>query len=111
MKKRISFVKNKFGFIWDKIKSTGKAFRREADETVIAAKILKKILTGEPITEDQIMFLKGQSIDLAKAMAIVGVQAIPGSSVAVIALEKLAQKRGFTLFSKDQSKINNDKKD
>lgn len=57
------------------------------------------------------MFLKGQSIDLAKAMAIVGVQAIPGSSVAVIALEKLAQKRGFTLFSKDQSKINNDKKD
>ena len=100
MKKRISFVKNKFGFIWDKIKSTGKAFRREADETVIAAKILKKILTGEPVTEDQIMFLKGQSIDLAKAMAIVGVQAIPGSSIAVIALEKLAQKHGFTLFPK-----------
>lgn len=47
-------------------------------------------------------FLKGQSIDLAKALALIGLQAVPGSSLAIIALEKIGKKYGFTLFPQAQ---------
>lgn len=87
---------------WDKTKQIGSAFKREAHETKIAVQILKKLARKEEVTAEQIEFLKNQSVDLGKAIAIVGLQAIPGSSVAVIALEKLGEKHGFTVFPKDQ---------
>lgn len=77
-------------------------FKREASETYIAAKILRNIAEGKETTPEQIKFLKEQSIDFGKALALIGLQAIPGSSIAVIALEKVGQKHGFTLFPKDQ---------
>lgn len=104
--KKEETVKQIFQSAWDKLKKTGNAFKREANETVIAAKILGRMIKGKDVTQEQIDFLKNQSIDLGKALAIVGVQAIPGSSVAVIALEKLAEKHGFTLFPKDQVEPN-----
>lgn len=85
-----------------KIKAVGVFFKREANETKIAAKILVKMSKGEEVTPEQIKFLKEQSIDFGKALAIVGLQAIPGSSVGIIALEKLGQKHGFTVFPTDQ---------
>jgi hypothetical protein len=96
-------IKQKANAAWDKTKQIGNAFKREASETVIASKILLKLSKGEEVSPEQIKFLKEQSIDFGKALALVGLQAIPGSSVAIVALEKVGEKHGFTLFPKDQT--------
>jgi len=95
-------TKEAFQSAFNKLKKIGNAFKREANETVLAAKILKSMLQKKEVTQEQIDFLKGQSVDLGKALAIIGLQAIPGSSVAIVALEKVAQKYGFSLFPQDQ---------
>ena len=87
---------------WNKTKQIGTSFRREADETMTASKILLRLIEGKDVTPEQIAFLKSQSVDLGKAIALIGLQAIPGSSVGIIALEKIGEKHGFTLFPKDQ---------
>lgn len=107
MKNKKRIVSLKFvEIVVSKIRLAGVFFKREASETVLAAKIFKKMLQKEEVTKEQIEFLKSQSLDLGKALAIIGVQAIPGSSVAIVALEKIAQKNGFTLFPKDQEDPN-----
>lgn len=78
-------------------------FKREARETYIASKILRDIVKGREVTPEQIKFLKEQSIDFGKALALIGLQSIPGSSIAIVALEKVGQKHGFTLFPRDQT--------
>ena len=77
-------------------------FKREGSETVIASKILFIMAQGKEVSPEQIKFLKEQSIDFGKALGIIGLQAIPGSSVAIVALEKIGQKHGFSLFPQDQ---------
>ncbi|MEO8760689.1 MAG: hypothetical protein ABI448_07360 [Bacteroidia bacterium] len=84
----------------ENIKSIGNASKREIYETYLASEILLKLSTGDDVSEEQITFLKEQSIDVAKALTLIGLQAIPGSSVAIIILEKLGEKHGFTLFPK-----------
>lgn len=74
----------------------------EAKETVHAVKILRRLLNNKPVSDKEITFLKNQSLDFTKILALVGVQAIPGSSIAVIALERVAQKNGFSLFPTNQ---------
>lgn len=106
IKKEINEIEDKITntakSVWEKTKSIGKAFKREAEETKLAAKILIEITRGHEVSDEQIKFLKEQSIDFGKALAIIGLQAIPGSSVAIVALEKVGQKHGFTVFPKDQ---------
>lgn len=106
-------IKNKINVglkkMWDSTKRIGRAIKRETNETYLASKILMKIAKGEEVTEEQIKFLKEQSIDFGKALALIGLQAIPGSSVAIVAIEKAGKKYGFTVFPKDQPdpEINN----
>lgn len=95
-------VKDKLKSAWDKTKQIGRAFKRETSETYIASKILLHLVEGKEATPEQIKFLKEQSIDFGKALTLIGLQAVPGSSVAIVALEKIGQKHGFTLFPKDQ---------
>jgi hypothetical protein len=81
-----------------------RAFKRERKETVVAAKILRKLIKDEnSVTEDEIRFLKSQSADLGKAIGLVGLQFVPGSSFGIIALEKIAKKKGVTLFPKENN--------
>lgn len=81
---------------------TKRAFKRESKETVVAAKILAKLLKDEDsVTEDEIKFLKNQSVDLGKAVGLLGLQFVPGSSLGIIALEKIGKKKGFTVFPKE----------
>lgn len=87
---------------WQKTKDFGKAVKRETKETLMAAKILGKILKKQEPTPEEIKFLKGQSGDLAKALVLLGLQAVPGSSLAVIAIEKFLKKYGMTMFPKAQ---------
>jgi len=89
--------------VWGGIKSIGKAFKRESEETKAASKILMKIVKGKDVTHEEIKFLKDQSVDLGKAMAIIGIQAVPWSSIAIIAIEKVGHKHGFTIFPKEQT--------
>lgn len=95
-------IKEKATKAWEKIKSIGRASKREAQETYLASKILLDLSRGKEVSEDQIKFLKEQSIDFGKALALIGLQAVPGSSVAIVALEKIGEKHGFTLFPQDQ---------
>lgn len=74
------------------------ATEREAHETYLAAEILLNLTEGKPVDHEQIVFLKEQSFDVAKALALIGLQAIPGSSIAIIALEKICERHGYSLF-------------
>lgn len=96
-------------FVYNKTKVLGKAFQREARETEVASKILMKIIKGKEVTPNEIKFLKDQSVDLGKALALIGLQAVPGSNLAIIAIEKVGQKHGFTLFPKAQIEPNEQK--
>ena len=97
--------------VWGGIKSAGKAFKRESEETRAASKILMKIVKRKEVTHEEIKFLKDQSVDLGKAMAIIGIQAVPWSSLAIIAIEKVGQKHGFTILPKEQNVPWQEKKD
>jgi hypothetical protein len=70
----------------------------EGRDDYIAAEILIRLLENRQVSPEQLNFLKGQSIDFTKVLALIGLQAIPGSSLAIIVIEKLAEKHGFSLF-------------
>lgn len=96
-------TKEAFLSAFNKLKGLGQAVKREANETAIAARILKNMLQKKEVSPEQVEFLKGQSADIGKALAIIGLQAVPGSSIAIVALEKVAQKYNFSLFPQDQT--------
>jgi len=110
MKKLKNKIKKKLKLLWAKTKKLGKAFKREANETYIASQILLDLANGKEASPEKIKFLKEQSIDFGKALALIGLQAIPGSSVAIVALEKVGQKHGFSLFPQDQPNPKKSKK-
>ena len=110
-KKIKDHIQNETNKALENIKSFGKASKREMHETYLASEILLKISVGQDVTDEQIKFLKEQSIDFAKALTLIGLQAIPGSSVAIIVLEKLGQKHGFTLFPQAQQDPNESKEE
>jgi len=99
IKSKVIDTKNK---VVDTTKQLICFFKREGKETYVASKILLKLAEGKEVSPEQIKFLKEQSVDFGKALALIGLQAIPGSSIAIIALEKIGEKNGFTLFPKDQ---------
>ncbi len=96
-------IKTDFDKVIEEVKALEKGTIRETHETYLASEILLKLSSGDKVTEAQIRFLKEQSIYVAKALALIGLQAVPGSSLAIIALEKIAEKHGFTLFPKAQN--------
>ena len=48
----------------------------ERHDNYIAAEILLKLLEKKPVSNPQIEFLKNQSIDFTKVLAIIGLQAL-----------------------------------
>ena len=82
---------------------------REAKETHEASLILLRMAEGKEVSKEDVRFLKGQSLDLGKALTIIGLQAIPFSSVAIISIEVVANKHGFSLFPTSQTKEDNEK--
>ncbi len=76
----------------------------EIEDTHVAAEILLRLLEEQNVSKEQITFLKEQSVDFGKVLAIIGLQAVPGSSIALIVLEKIGQKHGFSIFP-DPNKV------
>lgn len=95
-----SWLRGHIDKAWTGVKNTGKAVKRETIETYAATKILLKILSNSEISDKEVAFLKDQSVDIVKALALIGLQAVPGSSVGIIALEKFAKSKGFTVLPK-----------
>ena len=97
------WTKDKAKKTWTGVKNFGKAVGRETRETLTAAKILGKVIAKKEPTPEEIKFLKGQSADLGKAAILLGLQLVPGSSLAVVAIEKFLRKHNMTMFPKSQS--------
>lgn len=76
--------------------------RREGKETTEAAKILAKIINKKEVTEEEKKFLKDQSKDLARIVALMGLGAV--SMVLPIALEKVLNKWGISIMPKSRYK-------
>lgn len=70
--------------------------KRESYETAQAAMILADIVQRGKATESEIKFLKHQSIDILKILAILGVSAI--STVIPIFLDKILKPKGINIF-------------
>ncbi len=82
----------------EKIKTFEIEAKEEGRDDYVAAEILVRFLEDKPVSEVQIEFLKKQSIDFAKVLALIGLQAVPGSSVAIVLLEKIGKNMGFPFF-------------
>lgn len=91
-------LKQKFEEEMNRIKHLGEESKRELQDNYAAAKILLKFLEEKPVSADEIQFLKAQSVDFTKVLVLIGLQAVPGSSIAIITLEKIGKQHGFTLF-------------
>jgi len=92
----------------DKIHEIKDATIREGKETHEAAKILMRMSKGEEVSKEEVEFLKHQSVDVGKAVALIGLQAIPFSSAGIIAIEVIANKHGLSVFPTSQTEKSSD---
>tara|TARA_R100000742_G_C4268554_1_gene86937 strand:- start:335 stop:1123 length:789 start_codon:yes stop_codon:yes gene_type:complete len=77
------------------------AARREGKETTQAAKILAKIINREKVSEEEKKFLKDQSKDLARIVAVMGLGAV--SMALPVALEKVLNKWNISIMPKSHT--------
>ena len=63
---------------WNKFKKNA---RRETDETKAAAILIGRALKGVKITPEERKFILDQSLDIGKIFLLLGIQAIPASSL------------------------------
>jgi hypothetical protein len=96
------FLKRKM----DDSKKSWKSFvsiaKREGSETKEMIKVISKLLKGGEATPEEITFLKEQSKDIAKIVAVMSMGVV--SMVIPIALEKILNKYGISIMPKDNTK-------
>jgi len=83
--------------------------KREGKETTMAAKIIKKILVNEDVSENELKFVKEQSGDILKIFGVVTMGAI--STALPILVEKMLNKKGLSILPKERSSILDDKEE
>jgi hypothetical protein len=108
MKKKVKDLKI-YNFIKRKVddsKESWKNFvyiaKREGGETKEMIKVISKLLKRGEATPEEITFLKEQSKDIAKIVAVMSMGAV--SMVIPIALEKILNKYGISIMPKDNTK-------
>jgi hypothetical protein len=75
--------------------------REEKEETVAAAKILKRVIfNSDSVSKEEVMFLKEQSKDLMKLFVVVGLGAI--STIIPIVIEKWLKRYDMSIMPKKQ---------
>lgn len=97
-----NIITNLVNNLSNKIKQLGKGIGRETVETIHASKLLLKLLKGETLSNEEVDFLKKQGGDIAKSVTLLGLQFVPGSSLAIVGIEKAGKKYGFSLFPSQQ---------
>lgn len=84
----------------DKIKESWRSFlsvaKREGKETREVIKILRKLLKGDEITNEEKELLKHQSKDLAKIVTVMSLGAV--SMVIPLTLEKILNRYGISIM-------------
>lgn len=79
--------------------------RNEGPETVHAAKLLLKLGTGRKLEKNEMAFLKAQSADVAKMIALFGLFIIPGGSLITPLAAEGLRKLGIDPYPSDQSHL------
>ena len=97
-----SFLNNKKDDMINSWKNFVKIAKREKSETVKAVKILGDLLSKKEVSEKDIEFLKAQSKDIAKIVAVMGMGAV--SMAIPIALEKILNKYGISIMPSSHEK-------
>lgn len=70
----------------------------EYSETVVAGRILLDMIKGDKPTQEEVRFVRSQSMDLLRILGIAGTTVVPGSSVMLIALEKMLKPYGISIL-------------
>ena len=73
---------------------------REKRETIVAIQILKKLLTKQEVTPEEIRYLKSQSADIAKIVGVMSLGAV--SMVIPLALEKILNQWDISIMPTSQ---------
>jgi len=97
----------------DKIKNSWSSFvniaKRETKETNKLIELVKKALSGEKLTDSEVLYMKRQSGDLAK---IIGIMAMGSVSMIIpITLNKILSKWNIDIMPKSNSHILDKKED
>lgn len=72
--------------------------KEEYIQTVAAGKVLMDIMRGGKPTRQELKFLKEQSVDLLKILGLIGANAIPMSSLILVAIERAMKPYGISLL-------------
>jgi hypothetical protein len=89
----------------DFTKSVIQGAKREGKETVQAVEILRKMIKGEEVTDNEIKFFKAQSVDLFKVIPLVAISSIPIPVPITPLLIVLGKKYGFSVLPNSHEKI------
>jgi len=74
----------------------------EYRQTLAAGRVLMHIIRGGRPTNEELKFLKEQSVDLLKILGLIGANAIPMSSVILVAIERAMKPYGMSLLPNKQ---------
>lgn len=88
-------------------KSAWKAIKFESKETKDAFIILRKMIKGEDVSDNEKSFLKSQSIDLAKILPLVVIQGLPGAIPITALLVNVGKKYNIDILPNSHKNFNN----
>jgi len=92
-------------------KSVWNSVKIEGEETKLAYQILVKLIRGEGVSDNEKLFLKKQSVDLAKVLPLIAIQGIPSPVPITPLLILLGKKIGFDILPKDHRYLLEEPKD
>lgn len=81
--------------------------KREGKETAESAKILANIVQRGSATEEEVKFLKHQSVDILKILGIMGASVI--STAIPVFLDKVLKPKGINIFPTEMTKKEEEK--
>jgi len=97
--------KNFFRKTCEFAKKTWVAVKREGKETKQAMLILQRMIKGEPVSDNEKKFLKSQSGDLIKCVAVVAISGIPVPFPITPLLIIVGKKYNFNVLPQDHQHL------
>ena len=73
-------------------------FKQELEQSAEGTALLDKLAMGDDLSGEETQFLKKQLLDIGKGIPLLGLIILPGGSIAVMILVKLASKLGIDLM-------------